>query len=104
MLIKWTPFAVRKLNHVYAYIYMKEQSHKLAEKQIDKILEIVNILKKHPDMGVTEPMLRDYKKEYRYLLEGNYKIIYRQQDHIIYIIDVFHTKQHPRKIKRNRGR
>jgi len=39
----------------------------------------------------------------RYIIEGNYKIIYQFDDKYIFITDEFHSKQNPKKIlKRNK--
>jgi plasmid stabilization system protein ParE len=43
--------------------------------------------------------LKIYKKhEYRYLVEGNYKILYYIADNSIHISLIFHTSQEPEKL------
>ena len=38
------------------------------------------------------------EKEYRYILSGNYKIIYKVEDSYIIITDVFDARQNPSKM------
>ena len=54
---------------------------------------------KQPFIGQIEENLIELKQEQRYLVEGNYKIIYRVIDKEIYITDVFDCRQNPQKIK-----
>ena len=100
--IKWTPFSISKLSEIYNHIYRKEQSHSLATRQLDRLIDGVSLLKDQPEIGPVEPLLKIYSKGHRFLVADSYKIIYRQEGNIILILDVFHTSQHPRKIKRNR--
>jgi toxin ParE1/3/4 len=44
-------------------------------------------------------MLSERKFEYRYLVQGNYKIIYRIEGNYIRIAVVFDTRQNPEKLK-----
>ena len=52
-----------------------------------------------PLMGQKEEFLFDYKEEFRYLVEGNFKIIYWINEEIIRISAVFDTRQNPEKLK-----
>jgi toxin ParE1/3/4 len=54
-----------------------------------------------PFIGVLEENLTDLNQGHRYLVEGNYKIIYRVVDNDIYITDVFDCRQNPIKMKRH---
>jgi hypothetical protein len=38
-------------------------------------------------------------REYRYLVEGNYKIIYSLDDKVLYVEAVVDTRQNPTKLK-----
>jgi toxin ParE1/3/4 len=48
-----------------------------------------------------EENLADLKQGHRYIVEGNYKIIYRLIDNEIYITDIFDCRQNPTKMKRH---
>lgn len=56
-------------------------------------------LEKFPRMGAVEEYLRELDLGHRYLVEGNYKIIYRIVSDNVYITDIFHTRQNPSKMK-----
>lgn len=51
-------------------------------------------------LGQIEDGLIELKQGHRYIVEGNYKIIYRVVGNEIYIVDVFDCRQNPQKIKR----
>lgn len=51
-----------------------------------------------PKSGQIELELEKLHQHYRYLLIGNYKIIYRIETDFIIINDVFDTRQNPNKI------
>ena len=50
-------------------------------------------------IGQVEPLLEDRKQNHRYLVEGYYKIIYREEKNSIIINSVFDTRQNPDKLK-----
>lgn len=101
--ISWTPFAVGCLQTIKEYIISEFLSEKIADKFINKLISLVEILEHYPEAGMKEEFLEHLKQNSRYLVEGNYKIIYQYQDESIIITDVFHTKQNPIKIvKRNK--
>jgi toxin ParE1/3/4 len=56
---------------------------------------------KHPLIGVEEENLKDLKQGHRYIIQGNYKIIYRIIGDEIFITDIFDWRQNPTKIKRS---
>ena len=58
----------------------------------------VKQLNEHPERGALEPHLVVLGKGHRYLLEDHFKIIYRVIGQIVYITDVFDTKQNPNKL------
>ncbi|MBI5215802.1 MAG: type II toxin-antitoxin system RelE/ParE family toxin [Ignavibacteriae bacterium] len=52
-----------------------------------------------PLMGQEEPLLRQRKGNYRYLVEGNYKIIYRVVRQTVIIVTVFDTRRNPESLQ-----
>jgi plasmid stabilization system protein ParE len=101
--IYWTPFALQSLDHIEAYIEQATYSKRIASNYIKKLISRVEQLQTQPDSGQTEELLRHFNQNSRYLLEGNYKIIYQHNDNVVIITDVFHVKQNPAKItKRNK--
>ena len=61
------------------------------------LLQQSNCLR-HPLSGQIEVNLQKLGEDHRYLVEGNYKIIYKKVKEGILITDVFDTRQDPVKI------
>jgi hypothetical protein len=61
-------------------------------------MKFLKQLNKHPDSGQIEPNLQVFQQNHRYLVCGNYKIVYKVFEHQIIINDVFDTRQNPYKI------
>ena len=95
--IVWTDFAIEKLSAIFQY-YKDVAGTEKAEQIVNQIVDRTIYLEKHPIAGVKEVLLYKRKKEYRYLVEGNYKIIYWMDANIITIATVFDTRQNPKKI------
>ena len=101
--IYWTPFALKSLDQIEKYIKQATYSPKIAANYIQKLISRVEQLETQPKPGQTEELLKHLNQNSRYLVEGNYKIIYQYNDDVIIITDVFHVKQNPVKItKRNK--
>jgi len=99
----WTPFALKCLDEIKEYIIQETYSVKTADKYVNKLIDRVELLQNFPESGRQEELLKHLEQNSRYLVEGNYKIIYQYKDTKIIITDVFHVKQNPLKIiKRSR--
>ena len=101
--VYWTPFALKSLGKISDYIEQKTHSKTIAIKYINKLINRIEQLQNFPDSGSEEELLKHLKQNSRYLVEGNYKIIYQYQGNDVIVTDVFHVKQNPVKIiKRNK--
>ena len=101
--IVWTAFAVSCLDEIHEFIFQESYSEKIANRLVSKLIRKIDQVALLPKSGTIEPLLKHTNQGSRYLLEGNYKIIYQFTDEIIIVTDVFHTKQNPNKmIKRNK--
>ncbi|MBT1696843.1 type II toxin-antitoxin system RelE/ParE family toxin [Fulvivirgaceae bacterium PWU4] len=100
IVITWTPFALRCLDEIHYFISEEAGSPHPADRFVEKIFARTNQLKSHPESGQQDILLAERGLHCRYLVEGNYKIIYEyiESKMIIVIIDVFHTRQNPQKI------
>lgn len=96
--ILWTDKAKADLRTIFDY-YCLETSEKIAHQMIHKLLKKTTQLSKNPKSGAVEPYLGHLKFEYRRLVEGHYKIIYRIQDTKVFINRVFDSRQNPYKLK-----
>jgi plasmid stabilization system protein ParE len=59
-------------------------------------------LKILPNSGQIEPALTILNEEHRYLVRGNYKVIYKKVEEGILVTDIFDTRQNPTKMKRTK--
>ncbi len=96
----WTIPAQDELELIYEYYSLKSET--VADKIVDAILSRVHQLRKFPLSGQEEELLKKVNKGHRYIAEGNYKIMYRISGSLVYITDVFDTKQNPQKIARHK--
>jgi len=98
----WTEFATNELQQIFSY-YHKKVSHETAKKLISGIYNSCLKLKKQPEIGQIEELLKDREQNFRYVLFQNYKIIYwyNKQKNWIEIVDIFDTRQNPSKMNRS---
>ncbi|MBK6283972.1 MAG: type II toxin-antitoxin system RelE/ParE family toxin [Draconibacterium sp.] len=97
MKIFWTDFASGTLTEIYEY-YKEKASPIVARKIKSEIFKSTQQLKQFPYSGHVELNLQKLNKGYRYLVKGNYKIIYKEIPEGILITDIFDTRQDPVKI------
>ena len=99
MKVHWTAFAVNELKNIFIY-YRAVAGEVVADNIRKSILNTSKFIGKYPNMGMLEENLEDLDQGHRYIVEGNYKIIYLIMDDEIYITDVFDCRQNPQKIRR----
>jgi plasmid stabilization system protein ParE len=101
--IFWTDFAKSELNRIYIF-YKDHASTRVAKNETKKIARATVRLKKQPEIGQVEELLKGRSHEFRYLVHQSYKIVYwiNRQENQVEIVDVFHTRQYPEKIKRSK--
>ena len=94
MKIIWTDFAIENLKDIFHY-YSIKASKKVAHKIRKQIFESTKQLAKNPESGQIELNLEKLKQNHRYLVSGNYKVIYKISENKIIIADVFDARQNP---------
>ena len=97
MKIIWSRFAITMLKEIYLY-HKDAAGVNVAKKLKSKIFSSVKQLKKHPDSGQIEKSLEQLGEDHRYLVSGNYKILYKKVKEGILITDIFDSRQDPTKI------
>ena len=98
MRIVWTQFAIDRLKEIFEY-YAEYVNKRVAHKIRTEILSASKYLEKHPESGQIEENLKFLKFTYRYILIGNYKLIYRIEDaDVVLINDVFDVRRDPDKM------
>lgn len=94
--VYWTDFAKNALKDIFDY-HNKKVSLKIARQIAKQIVEKANIVGSFCEIGAIEELLKERPQHFRYILSKNYKIIYWVE-----IVDVFDTRQNPKKIIRNK--
>jgi len=97
MNIVWTKPAKKDLRKIFNY-FKKKVSLNLANKIVNSILANTSILRTQ-NIGVKEQLLTHLEQEHRFIIDGNYKIIYIIKANTVYITHVFDTRQNPVKLK-----
>ncbi len=94
--IIWTEPAKQDLKDVFDFI--SEYSYKIADKTVDKIIEKTDILlvKGFELAGQIDTINSNYRR----LIEGNYKILYKVKSNKVIIHGVFDARQHPDKLEK----
>ncbi len=89
MRIIWSPLAVDRASEIADYIAQDEPS--AAEKWIDTVFSKIEQLKSSPEIGRIVPEIND--SQFRELIYGNYRIIYRIETKQISILTIRHGRQ-----------
>ena len=97
--VLWSDTSLVQLQEIFEY-YSFKASPDIARKIIKGIVEKSILLESNPLIGVKEPLLVDRPFEYRFIVENNYKIIYRFNGKIARIVSVFDCRQNPQKLER----
>jgi len=89
MKIIWSPLAVDRASEIAEYIARDKPS--AADKWINTVFSKVGQLKSSPDIGRVVPEIGN--KQFRELIYGNYRIIYRVEKKQVSILTIRHGKQ-----------
>ena len=96
MKVIWTELAKFQLKEVHQY-YKEVAGKKIANSIKKKIFDKTSQFVKHPEIGQQELNLVVAPLGYRYLVCGNYKILYRfnKEEKISVNVAIFDARQHP---------
>jgi toxin ParE1/3/4 len=85
--IIWTPKALDDLESLLAYI--AQDAPAAARRYAQKLISRVELLADHPLLGghVTE----DSSRIYREIRLGNYRVLYRSDSDVVYIVAIHHA-------------
>lgn len=89
MKIIWSPLAIERASEIAEYIAQDKPS--AAEKWINTVFSKVETLRSAPEIGRMVPEIRS--NEFRELIYGNYRIIYRLEKKQISILTIRHGMQ-----------
>lgn len=80
------------------FIAPKVSYEKLMEIR-NSILDQADALVNEPYIGQKEPILEHLELEHRRIVKSHYKIIYRVIGEVIYIVDIFDSRQDPKTMR-----
>jgi len=89
MKIIWSPLAINRASEIAEYIALDKPS--AADKWITKIFSKVEQLAPSPEIGRVVPEIGD--EQFRELIYGNYRIVYRIEKKQVSILTIRHGKQ-----------
>ncbi|MDR2912204.1 MAG: type II toxin-antitoxin system RelE/ParE family toxin [Alistipes sp.] len=92
--IVWMNLAKQRLHEISDYL-KKEAGARVAKKIRDGIYARPEMLVDNPQAGQCEESLAKYPHGFRYLVEGNYKIVYFVTDTEIVISTIFDCRRDP---------
>lgn len=100
MKIFWTDIAFYQLQDIFDY-YKVKANIRTARKITTKLIDCSLSLENNPKLGRIEELLQGRKEEFRFLVDGNYKIVYwiDEEQNLIFIASVFDCRQNPEKLK-----
>ena len=100
MKITWSDTAKSQLKEIYAY-YKEVAGVKVGRSIRNKLIKKPQVLLKHPEIGQVEdnPVVKN--RDFRYLVEGHHKIVYKvyPDQEIILIAAIFDTRQNPTSLR-----
>ena len=89
MKIVWSPLAVDRASGIVDYI--AQAKPEAADKWIHTLFANVGHLRSPPEMGRIVPEINEY--QFRELIYGNYRVIYRIETKKISILTIRHGRQ-----------
>ena len=98
--IRWDTVARDNLDEIYKFIAQDSVS---AARHVKKtLINLAGSLGDFPEKYSKEEYLINESENYRSVSKWSYKIIYEVTEDYLIITDIFHTSQHPSKIKRSK--
>lgn len=89
MVVIWSPLAVDRASEIAEYI--SQDNPTAAQKWVDTVFSKVEQLKSFPESGRVVPEIEGH--DFRELIYGNYRIIYRIEKKQVSILAIRHGKQ-----------
>ena len=89
MKVIWSPLAIERASEITEYIAQDKPS--AAEKWIDTVFTKVETIASIPEIGRVVPEIRN--SQFREIIYGNYRIIYRVEEKQISILTIRHGMQ-----------
>ena len=99
MRVYWKDSAIDDVDEIYEKLKFS-RTKASADKEIDKIFDKADLLDNFPEMGSVQENHNAEGLKVRYLVEGNYKVLYQinASQGLVEILAVFDTRQDPSKM------
>ena len=85
----WAPNALADLESLLEYI--ARDAPQAARRFAEQLVDRVEVLAQHPLLGSFVP--EDDSQTYREIRQGNYRVIYRPDDDVVYVVAVHHASR-----------
>ncbi len=89
MKVIWSPLAIDRVAEIAHYI--AQDSPESAQKWVESTFEIVERLQQFPKIGRVVPEIME--DDFREIIHGNYRIVYKVQIDSVSILTVRHGRQ-----------
>ena len=83
----------RDLDGIWDYIVSDLQNPSAAERIVDRIMDDVDRLESHAEIGAPLSSIADIESDYRFLVTGSYITFYRVRDNDIYVDRVLYGRR-----------
>lgn len=90
----WTPIALNQTKKILLFYHKKGVNFNFSEKLLNEIERTINLLKKHPELGVSVS-----NSDYRRLSVFRFSLIYRIKDETIFIELFWDNNRDPKILK-----
>ena len=91
--IHYTVESQRDLDEIWDYIASDLQDVSAAERIVNRIMDDVDHLENHAEMGAPLSSIADIESDYRFLVTGSYLTFYRVRDNDIYVDRVLYGRR-----------
>lgn len=91
--IHYTAESRRDLDGIWDYIAFDLQNITAAKRTVNRIMDDVDRLESHAEMGAPLSSIADVESDYRFLVTGSYLTFYRVQGSDIYVDRVLYGRR-----------
>lgn len=91
--IHYAPESQRDLDEIWDYIAYNLQNVSAAERIVNRIMNDVNHLENHAEMGALLSSIVNVESDYRFLVTGNYLTFYRVSGNDVYVDRILYARR-----------
>lgn len=91
--IHYSPEALHDLDGIWEYIMVELCNTQAAENVVNRIMDAIDLLGNHAEMGAPLSSVADVEGNYRFVLSGNYMVFYRPDGQNIYIDRILYGRR-----------